>query len=97
MVTAGNVEAPDLRKRQVVEMEMDEIVLIRFLGYGFDEIEVMGERRKQLAAFESKGPFANGSQAWRWSGSRHLRKALRHGPLLTSSSVRYETTRSVPP
>src|SRR4051794_19788584 len=53
----GDFEAADLRKREVIEMEMDEIVFVRLLSNGFDEIEVVCEWRKQFAAFEPERSF----------------------------------------
>jgi hypothetical protein len=38
---------------------MDKIEIVRFLAYDFDEIEMMSERRNQLAPIKSKGPFAD--------------------------------------
>ena len=46
-------------------MEMNKIEFVRFLGYDFNEIEMMSERRNQLASIQSKCPFADRSQSGR--------------------------------
>ena len=61
----GNLEPSNLREREVVEVKVHNIEFVRILRNRFDEIEVVGERRKQLTAVESKGSFANGSKTRR--------------------------------
>src|ERR1700739_802627 len=60
---SGNLEAPNLRERQIVEMKVHDVVFICLLRNGFNEIEVMSQGRKQLSAIQAKRPFANGTQA----------------------------------
>jgi len=50
---SGYIQPADLRKRQVVEVEMNQIVLVCLLSYGFDQVEMMRKWGKQFAAFEA--------------------------------------------
>ena len=60
-----NLKPSNLREREVVEVKVHNVEFVRFLRDGFNEIQVVGQRRKQLAAIKSKCSFANGSQARR--------------------------------
>src|SRR5215469_519082 len=54
-----NLQPAYLRKRQVIEMKMNDVKLICLLPNRFDQIEVVSQGRKQFAAFQSQRPFAN--------------------------------------
>ena len=60
-----NLKPSNLRKRQIVQVKVHDIEFVRFLGDGFDEIQMMGEWREQFAAVKTKCTFAYGSQAGR--------------------------------
>ena len=61
----GNLEPSNLREREVVEVKMHNIEFVRILRNRFDEIQVVGQWREQLAAIEPKSSFTHGSKARR--------------------------------
>ena len=60
-----NLEPSNLRKRQIVEVKVHNIEFVRFLRDGFDEIQMMSQRREQFASVKTKCTIADGSQARR--------------------------------
>ena len=81
MVTAGISSLSNLRERQIVEMKVHDIEFVRFLGHGFDEIQMMSERREQLAPSTEVPVRIPNADAPRFV-SLHWRKGLSRVPAL---------------
>ena len=92
----GHLAAPRDRKGQVVEVGVDHVELGGALERALEHQQV---HRHRIAALrvEAQRARRRTRTARRWSASRRSRTASRRARCAWSASVRYETTRSVPP